>query len=214
METSLIDLETLILAGGKSSRMGQDKALLMVNNQPLLLNTYSIAQQVSNKVSVITSTVEKYQNLLPFNCNFIRESNPYQGVLMAFAEGLRYVESQWVFLLACDLPFLTVKEIEFWFTQLSTININKDGFSSEKEDYIAFLPQTEKGWDCLCGFYRADCLGSLNAYLKEGNRSFQKWLNRENIYPLAIQNKQVLFNCNTPEDYKNFRLNMINCELK
>lgn len=198
-----MDIETLILAGGKSSRMGQDKALLKINNQPLILQLYSLAQQVSKRVSIITSTVEKYEKLMPRECNFIQEELPFQGPLIAFAEALKYIKSELVFLLPCDLPYLTIEEVNNWINQIIRINNYKNIFAN----YIAFLPQNEKGWECLCGFYKTNCLASLNIYLKGKNRSFQKWLNSEKVYPIVVNNKEVLFNCNTPEDYHYLKLN-------
>lgn len=187
-----MDIETLILAGGKSSRMGQDKALLKINNKPLLLDTYSIAKEISNRVYIITYNIEKYKEILPSDVILISDSQPFQGALMAFAQGLKYVKSEWVFLLACDLPCLTLKEVELWVSQLSKI----------PSEVMAFLPQNEKGWDCLCGFYRSSCYSSLNIYLQTNNRSFQRWLNQEKVRPIQVENKQVLFNCNTVQDYQ------------
>ncbi|GAB4310115.1 MAG: molybdenum cofactor guanylyltransferase [Geminocystis sp.] len=187
-----MDIETLILAGGKSSRMGQDKALLQINNKPILLNTYSIAKEMSNRVSIITYNVEKYKKILPSDVIFIADSQPFQGALMAFAQGLKYMNSEWVFLLACDLPYLSLKEVKLWVSQLSQI----------PSEVMAFLPQNEKGWDCLCGFYRSSCYSSLNNYLQTNNRSFQRWLNEEKVRPIQIENQQVLFNCNTVQDYQ------------
>ncbi|WP_324283059.1 molybdenum cofactor guanylyltransferase [Cyanobacterium aponinum UTEX 3221] len=187
-----MDIETLILAGGKSSRMGQDKALLRINNKPLLLDTYSIAKEISNRVYIITYNIEKYKEILPSDVILISDSQPFQGALMAFAQGLKYVKSEWVFLLACDLPCLTLKEVKLWVSQLSQI----------PSEVMAFLPQNEKGWDCLCGFYRSSCYSSLNIYLQTNNRSFQRWLNQEKVRPIQVKNKQVLFNCNTVQDYQ------------
>lgn len=202
-------IETFILAGGKSSRMGTDKALLKVNHQPLIVRLYYLAQKISTRVSVITSTGEKYQPLLPPECNFIQESAPFQGPLKAFAEALKYAQSEFIFLLACDLPLLTVEEVRNWLNQIININNYQKNFYSKKDSYIAFLPENEKGWDCLCGFYKLTCLDSLNNYLKENNASFQGWLNQENVYPLIVNNKQVLFNCNTPSDYQLLLDNLI-----
>ena len=44
-----ISVSTLILAGGRSSRMGEDKALLRINGQPLLTKIYDLAQECTNK---------------------------------------------------------------------------------------------------------------------------------------------------------------------
>lgn len=187
-----MNITTLILAGGKSSRMQQDKALLTVNGQPLLTKTYHMAKQCTDDVYVITPWPEKYIPILPKNCNFIAESSSFQGGLMAFYEALNYFNSPWILLLACDLPFLTVNEVKSWINSLGDISANT----------MAFLPKNEKGWECLCGFYRRNCQTSLQQSIHTGNKSFQRWLYLENVQELVVTNKQVLFNCNTIQDYE------------
>ena len=139
-----MDIETIILAGGKSSRMGQDKALLTVQEKPFLTHIYEQTIQFSEQVYIVTPWKNKYTGLVPNSCQFINESSPFQGPLAAFAEALPYIQTEWVLLLACDLPYLDLTIIEIWLTQLRTIPL----------DAIAFLAPNEKGWECLCGFYR------------------------------------------------------------
>jgi molybdopterin-guanine dinucleotide biosynthesis protein A len=184
-------ISTIILAGGKSSRMGEDKALLDINGIPLLTKISHVAQQCTQEIYIITPWIEKYSSIVPKECCFIEELPTFQGGLMAFSEALNYVESDWILLLACDLPFLTVKEVKKWINYLPNI----------PEKSMALLPKNKKGWECLCGFYRRDCQTSLHNFLTSGNRAFQKWLDDEIVEELNVENKQVLFNCNTPEDY-------------
>lgn len=183
---------TLILAGGKSSRMQKDKALLDIKGETLLSQIYSIAKQCTDQVYIITPWQEKYRPILPVDCNFITESSHFQGGLIAFFDALNYINSDWILLLACDLPFLTVDDLQNWINSLANIS----------ENTIAFLPKNEKGWECLCGFYRRNCQDSLQKSIETGNRSFQQWLNQENVKELVVKNKQILFNCNTPQDYE------------
>lgn len=193
IDDKLMKISTIILAGGKSSRMGKDKALLDINGLPLLTTISHLAQQCTDEVYIITPWLEKYRSIVPLECHFIKELSNFQGGLMAFSEALNYVESDWILLLACDLPFLTVKEVKKWINYLPNV----------PEKSLAFLPKNQKGWECLCGFYRGNCQASLQNFLTCGNRAFQKWLDNEIVEELKVENKQVLFNCNTPEDYYN-----------
>lgn len=186
-------ISTIILAGGKSSRMGEDKALLDINGMPLLTRICNVAQQCTDEVYIVTPWIEKYRSIVPLECHFIKELSSFQGGLMAFSEALNYVESDWILLLACDLPFLTVKEVKTWVNYLPSV----------PEKSIAFLPKNKKGWECLCGFYRGNCQPSLQSFILSGNRAFQTWLDNEIVEELKVENKQVLFNCNTLEDYYN-----------
>lgn len=187
-----ISVSTLILAGGKSSRMGQDKALLEFKGKPLLLKIYDLAQQCTDLVYVVTPFRDKYQSILPVNCIFIEELIPFQSPLIAVVNSVEYLNSEWVFILACDLPLLTVGEVKSWLTYLPNLSA----------ETVAFLPPNPKGWECLCGFYRLQYLTNLQDFASQGETSLQKWLKNQIVAPIPIKNNQVLFNCNTLADYQ------------
>lgn len=86
-------------------------------------------------------------------------------------EALNQIKADWIFLLACDLPFLRLTEVKEWIDYLHNIEDNS----------IAFLAKNDKGWECLCGFYRYSCKKSLLESISLGNKSFQKWLNKEKV---------------------------------
>lgn len=195
-------LSAIVLAGGQSSRMGQDKALILINEVPLLRRTCEIALQCADPVWVVTSRSENYRAIAPSACQFIlehpiKEGERPSGPLAGFAQGLVHCMTPWVLLLACDLPYLHANGLQRWQQQLPG-----------EEGAIALLPRAEKGWEPLCGFYHRRCLKSLNTYLQNGGRSFQTWLNEMPVQPItfsalpevAQQEAQMLFNCNTPED--------------
>ncbi len=195
MESPLVpSLTALILAGGKSSRLGQDKALLLVDNEPMLHCICQVAKGCSHQVYVVTSRPEKYQEIVPEDCDFIQEKSP-DGPLVAFGQALPQVKTDWVLVLACDLPKLTATILNKWATNLTSIS----------SEIIAFLPRYNKGWQPLSGFYRSSCLPGLQAYLQAGGRSFQGWLEQHPVQEIPVEDSEVLFNCNTPEDLANLR---------
>ncbi len=130
-------LSAIILAGGKSSRMGKDKALLEVQGIPLLQRTATLMQGYAHPVYIITPWMERYQSIIGANCHLLREHCPSgdtQGPLVAFAQALVHVRTEWVFLLACDLPNLTTQAVEGWGQQLDRV----------EEEAIACLPRHEE----------------------------------------------------------------------
>jgi len=190
-----VSLSAIVLAGGQSSRMGRDKALITLQGVPLLRQVCEVALNCASPVYVVTPWPERYQDILPDACRVIQEvplpgeTEPH-GPLVAFAQGLGYVDTDWVLLLACDLPQLQVKVLQGWVT----------GLEKTGEKAIALLPRQAKGWEPLCGFYRRQCLPILTTYINEGGRSFQGWLAQHPVQELPVSNTQVLFNCNTPAD--------------
>lgn len=205
-----VPLSAIVLAGGRSSRMGQDKALLPIQGVPLLQLVYSIASTLCDPVYVVTPWPERYQDLLPASCQFIREvplagestsdatsssskvTLPLpHGPLVGFAQGLTQVKTDWVLLLACDLPRLRTEVLQDWVVGLDSVG----------EEALALLPRHVKGWEPLCGFYRRTCLPTLTDFINQGGRSFQQWLAQNPVQLLSLpENDQMLFNCNTPAD--------------
>lgn len=177
-------LSAIILAGGKSSRMGQDKALIEVDGVPLLKRTYDAAKHCTDSIYVVTSWRDRYESILP-DANWIDESAP-RSPIIAFAEAFQQIPTDWVLLLACDLPRLNGETLKELMAQLGETSI--------------VVARSEEGWEPLCGFYRRDCLASLQSYLESGKRSFQDWLDSETVQELEIRDRQILFNCNTPTD--------------
>jgi molybdopterin-guanine dinucleotide biosynthesis protein A len=194
-------LSAMILAGGQSSRMGQDKALISINGVPLLRRVCDAAMKCTPQVYVVTPRVEQYREILPNDCHLIAEEflagEKSHGPLVGFALGLAQIKTDWVLLLACDLPHLSAKVLQNWARGLSNAGAA-----------IALLPKTEKGWEPLCGFYRPSCLPSLTAAINRGERSFQRWLAQATVKEIPfsdspeerLRQHTMLFNCNTPMD--------------
>lgn len=204
-----VSLSAIVLAGGRSSRMGQDKALLPIHGIPMLQLVCGIAQSCANLVYVVTPWPERYQHLLPATCQLLQEvSLPGEstdtvsssskatvplphGPLIGFAQGLAQVQTDWVLLLACDLPRLRVEVLQAWADELHSVG----------QDTLALLPRHAKGWEPLCGFYRRSCLPTLTDFIHQGGRSFQQWLRQHSIQLLPLpEDDLMLFNCNTPTD--------------
>jgi molybdenum cofactor guanylyltransferase len=209
------DFSALILAGGQSTRMGQDKALVKIQGIPMLLRVCLVAQEVLGEngplgpptyphgkthdasrggeaplaVYVVTGWPERYQSITPKGCHFIRERDP-QGPLSGFAQGLAHIQTEWVLLLACDLPKIKANTLRSWAEALKDL----------PPSVMALVSRQEKGWEPLCAFYRRASLDSLQQFLHQGGHSFQAWLSQLPVQELALTDEEMLFNCNTPED--------------
>jgi molybdenum cofactor guanylyltransferase len=190
----VFSLTAIVLAGGQSSRMGQDKPLLSVQGVPLLRQVCDRAREIAKTVDVVTATRE-YDPIVPKDCRIIYEPVPPRGPLIAFSLALSSVETDWILLLACDLPLLTAEVMREWATGLSMVS----------PDAIAWLPYVDQRWQSLCGFYRRSCGESLGEFIASGGNSFQKWLDGVRVEELPVSDPRVLFNCNTPEDLERVR---------
>jgi molybdopterin-guanine dinucleotide biosynthesis protein A len=197
------NLVTLILAGGKSSRMGRDKALIDWQGIPMLKRVYQVAANCTEKVHIITPWPERYRDILPSDCQWLIELDPGQGPMVGFTQGLAQISSSWVLLLGCDLPQLNSDIINNWASQLASIS----------PEILAVVPQQSQGWEPLCGFYRQEVRLNLEKYLEGGDReglpmqhrSFQKWLSTIPVQSLFVGETEakMLRNYNTPSDLDN-----------
>jgi molybdenum cofactor guanylyltransferase len=187
------ELAVVILAGGRSSRMGRDKATIEIAGVPLIRRIYDVVATCVElgQIYVVTPWPEQYRQVLPTDCNFILEQQPHQGPLLAFAQALAEMNAAWVLLLACDLPNLSTSVIQSWIDSLPSIDSQS----------IAYLSRhISKGWEPLCGFYRQICHDSAIEYIDNGGRSFQGWLRTNVVTELVVADPLCLANCNTPAD--------------
>ncbi len=173
--------------------MGHDKALIKISGIPLLRRVCEAALHCTEQVYVVTAWVDRHRPILPPQCHLIIDIHR-QGPLVGFTHGLAQTQTDWVLLLACDLPRLQGEILQSWTAELETLS----------PDTIALLPHSQKGWEPLCGFYRRRCLPDLQQFVDQGRRSFQAWLANQQVQELRLENREILFNCNTPQDLEDF----------
>ena len=97
----IADCTALILTGGESRRMGQDKARLMLGEKPLLQHVASALQPL------FSETVVSVRSIRP-DCNLpqVSDDPKHAGPLAGLAAGLAAAKTPWVFAVACDMPFV------------------------------------------------------------------------------------------------------------
>ncbi|HEY9763684.1 MAG TPA: molybdenum cofactor guanylyltransferase [Trichocoleus sp.] len=192
----MTQVTALVLAGGQSSRMGQDKALIQVAGLPLLRRVCDIALSCTPVVQVVTPWPGRYQTILPSAVGFVHEEFLPQevpqshGPLVGLAQGLSQVRTPWALALACDLPNLEAAVLKTWMSHLNAL----------PETALAYVPKTGNRWEPLCGFYRQSCLPILQDFIQVGGRSFQRWLDRQSVEVAIGGSHEMLLNLNRPED--------------
>lgn len=203
MIVSPSNLSILILAGGNSSRMGQDKALMRWQGSPLLTRVCEVAQSLSSPIQILSPWPQRYETIVPKSVEQCLEQSPGKGPLWALKDGFllsqaSHSQAQWLLLLACDMPNLKAARLQTWRSHLNTL----------PDTCLAYVPKTQihpgqqPRWEPLCGFYRRLGQTSLQAFLEKGGKSFQQWLGQIEAIaiPIEPQDEQMFFNCNTPND--------------
>ncbi len=180
----------IVLAGGRSRRLGQDKALLDLGQGPLLARTVAVAASLCADVVVVTDVPGRYQDLgLPVR--WASDRRPGQGPLAGLEAGLEAARHQFALLLACDLPFLSPRFLAHMLAQ--------------ERDYEALVPFWEGRWHPLHAIYALSCLPHVQELLAAGEQRLEGLLPRLRLRAIPPQEVAALdplslFNLNTQED--------------
>lgn len=104
-----MDFGAIILAGGKSSRMGNDKGLLMLNNKPMIAHVMETLNQLTSDI-IVVSNQEEYNGFgLPVFEDMIKEAGPLAGIYT----GLSHSKHKKNIVVSCDVPFVSVELLTF-----------------------------------------------------------------------------------------------------
>ena len=178
----------LVLAGGESRRMGQDKALLDHNGQSQLAFVTELLGAVVDKVFVSTRSdqaedeergrfeqiVDRYDDL-----------GPVAGILSALDA---HPGVDWL-VVACDLPNIDEQTIRHLLEH-----------RSDKHPFTAYTSSHDGLPEPLCAVYRKGCRDIVQSFVDDGLNCPRKILIRSDTYLLEQANSAALDNVNTPDD--------------
>lgn len=186
----MAEIEGFILVGGKSSRMGTDKARLRLG-----------AQNFSEKIAAALSTISETVRLVGGQQTagawaVVADVHSEWGALGGLHAALDACHGEWAAVVACDLPFVTGE----LFVRLARL----------REDFDAVVPvQTDGRLQPLCALYRVRaCLPLAEELIAAGERRPRRLLEgvrTRTVAPLELADlagAELFFtNVNTPEDY-------------
>jgi len=184
-----MEVTGIILAGGKSSRMGTDKGLQELCGMPLI--NYAI-QSLSGLCStiLISTSSDAYQS---FGYKTVADEIPGIGPMGGIYSALKQSKTEKNLVLSCDLPFVTIELLEY-------ILENSDGYE------VAVPYEGNRHYEPLCGFYHVSVLDILSNYIKKGNYKLPDLFDEIAINKLVIGNelpfyhKDLFLNVNTSSD--------------
>ncbi|MDT0688245.1 molybdenum cofactor guanylyltransferase [Salegentibacter sp. F188] len=105
---SEIKIEAFVLAGGKSSRMGRDKGLMLLDHEPMVSYVLKTLKKADLPVKIIANNPKYDQFGVSVFPDVVKEKGPMGGLLSAFQNTTADV----VFLVSCDMPFLTEEGVK------------------------------------------------------------------------------------------------------
>jgi molybdopterin-guanine dinucleotide biosynthesis protein A len=200
MKNSLVGA---VLAGGESRRLGQDKALLPLFGRPLILHPFEVLRRMVSEVVVVTIPGRSYSHLgLPVVHDRFVGLGPLAGIHAA----LEFARPRPLFVLACDLPFVTVELVAHvvdWSSSGRAFGSGTDAAAVEARARVAVWEGRRQP---LCGLYSASCRQALEARLSAGRLEAWRFLDEiattgvavgEN---LAFYRPDLLLNINSRRD--------------
>ena len=93
----------IILAGGKSSRMGEDKGLVLLNGKPMIQYVIEALKEVVSDIIIISNNVSYNKFRIPVYADIIKDKGPVGGIYT----GLYHSKTQLNFCISCDVPMIS-----------------------------------------------------------------------------------------------------------
>ncbi len=120
----------IILAGGKSSRMNEDKGLMLLEGEPMIQYVITVLKPFVDDIVIVSNNVAYEQFGYPVYEDLIKEKGPLAGLYT----GLFYSQSETNIVLSCDVPYVSEKLISFLIEKHGDCQITipeKDGFTHQ-----------------------------------------------------------------------------------
>ena len=184
------DVTGVILAGGKSSRFGINKAFSEINGSRLIDIVAGLLTSIFTRTVLITNSPEEYSYLgLPIRKDLIRGLGPIGGILT----GLEDIRDEAGFFIACDMPFVSEDLIRY--------------IVSVRGEFDAVVPKIDWKIEPLHALYRKSCLPVIRELIASGvyqtikafERLDVRYLNEAEI-KANDPRMRSFFNVNRPEE--------------
>ncbi|MBB3130812.1 molybdopterin-guanine dinucleotide biosynthesis protein A [Paenibacillus rhizosphaerae] len=200
----MLNMTGILLAGGRSSRMGTDKALLSVNGETVIGRVIRMMSPAASRIIISANDDEKYAFL---DKEVVHDRYPGQGPLSGLDAGLHAAATPWSVVAACDMPFVTEEVFRF----LARKAEETAAVTNDEGGFQAIVPVSGGRIQPLLAAYHRGVLPSLEQCLSSGRLRLTEWLDllkvcyvseEELIQELGPGAVKAFYNMNEPLDYK------------
>jgi molybdenum cofactor guanylyltransferase len=163
------DISAYILAGGKSSRFGEDKALFKYRGKPLIEHVIEAAALTFTRIAIVGSNAEKFKYLgLPIHEDIITGIGPLGGVYTS----LQHAATQRIFIFACDMPDLNTGLMRY--------------MVEHSDCFDVVVPKINGLYEPLHAIYSKSCIAPIETLLQEGKRQIFKFFDKVTVRPVTV----------------------------
>ncbi|MBI5408637.1 MAG: molybdenum cofactor guanylyltransferase [Nitrospirae bacterium] len=209
----------VILAGGENKRMPVLKGFIQVEGRKIVDRNLNILKKLFREVFIVTNQPELYAHLgVPMLGDVYDTRGPITGVFTALLNS----SNQWIFVSACDMPFLNSGLIRYMASfchpehvsgseqeMLKRVQHDKSGTISRLPAYDVVVPILNNKAEPLFAFYSQKTLTSLEQFIMTGKKGIKDFLLNRNNRVKYITSEEIIsidpearsfINLNTPED--------------
>lgn len=181
-------LSGYILAGGKSSRMGTDKAFLPVQEEPMLKRMIRLLEPFCQTIAISGENLG-YKN---FNLEMVSDIYSGCGPISGIISSLKHSSTEWNLIVSVDVPFMNEALILYLISHIG--------------NYDCIIPQHEGGIEPLMGLYNKQIIPVVEEMISRGDYQLKRLLSSLNIRyvncnDLIKQFPRLFVNINLPGDY-------------
>lgn len=183
----MFPIPCILFAGGKSSRMGQDKSLLPFGGYPTLAEfQYDRLARVFVSVFISTKTADKFGFDAPF---ILDPENVDYAPTAGFVSTFREIGDERIMVLSVDTPFVDS-------------GVFRKLLDADSDNVDAVIARTAEGAHPLCGIYHRSLLGEFERMLSEGDHRLGKLLSLSKTLYVDFNDDASFANLNHPDDYQ------------
>ena len=182
----------VILAGGKSRRMGRNKALLDFGGETLIERLYGILKSAFEEVLISANDPETYEFL---GAQVVQDVFGAGGSLAGIHAALLHSGGESCFFVACDMPFVNLDLVRY--------------LSQFADDYEVVIPMSRNGLEPLHSFYSRRCVPHIEQQLGRGNLKIIDFFPHVSVREVTLDEmrecdpeEMSYFNINTQEKYE------------
>ena len=186
------DVTGVILAGGKNSRLpGEKKTFRKVGEKMILESIYKVFSILFKEVIIVVNDPEDFAG---WDMTIVTDIIPSKCALAGLHTGLFYASWPYVYVTACDTPFVRQSVIEYIVGKI-------------EKGYDVIVPKTDDGLETLSAAYSKECIPLIEACLEKDIYMIKKFFRPGKVKEIPIRelkpldpDLQFIFNVNTPED--------------
>jgi len=195
MSVGRTELTAFILAGGNSTRMGTDKAFVMLDGRTLLARALDVCRTITSEARIVGDR----KKFAPF-ASVVEDVFPECGPLGGIHAALRTSGTDLNVVLAVDLPFVSSALLHFLIAQ------------ARKYGAMVTVPRAGKGWQPLCAVYRRIFADAAETALRAGRYKIDALFEDAVTHAVGEEelrsagfSPEVFRNLNTPEELADAR---------